>query len=104
MNRDTFGRMILEMASVRDGLAKEASILESSNDHSDQEIAEMKRERIQGLHDAMRIAIRYFGNDSDGMEFEVWKSYNRENVDISRNVVYAANNASIEDMNRPLPS
>lgn len=78
MNRDTFGRMILEMAKERDTLAKEAVILEGSDAHNDQETAEMKRERIQGLHDAMRIAIRYFGNDSDGMTFEMWKSYHKE--------------------------
>ncbi len=78
MNRDTFGKMILEMANVRDNLGREATILEGSDDHSDQESAEMKRERIQGMHDAMRIAIRYFDNDSDGMTFEMWKSYHKE--------------------------
>lgn len=78
MNRDTFGRMILEMAKERDALGKAATILEGSDAHEDHYAAQMKRERIQGLHDAMRIAIRYFGNDSDGMEFEVWKSYHKE--------------------------
>ena len=91
MNRDTFGRMILEMAKERDILGKAATILEGSDDHSDQEAAAMKRERIQGLHDAMRIAIHYFGNDSDGMEFEAWKAYNRENVEVPRNVIYPDN-------------
>ena len=102
MNRDTFGRMILEMASERDALGKEAIILETSHDQDDQKSAELKRERIQGLHDAMRIAIRYFGNDSDGMTFEAWKSYHKAymeapygNISVPDNVIHPNPNPPI---------
>ena len=102
MNRDTFGKMILEMASERDALAKAATILETSHDHDDQQSAELKRERIQGLHDAMRISIRYFGNDSDGMTFEMWKSNHKAymeapygNISVPDNIIYPDPNPPI---------
>lgn len=80
MRTDESGEMIVAMVTLRDSMAKQVQTLRGSDAHDDQEKAEVIQHEIHGLHEAMKIAIRYFDKHSGGMTWYHWSEDRKKSL------------------------